>query len=134
MKNLIDVDCLQKDKFDKMDLKSIVVRPIQADERETWDSLMSSHHYLGFRHLVGESIRYVALLNGEWVALLGWSSAAFKSRYRDEWIGWSEEQRWQRLKVTAQATVVWDFRTRQLLPRSTGNTPDFRTSTQFGTK
>jgi hypothetical protein len=98
MKNLIDVDYLQKDKFDKTDLKSIVVRPIQADERETWDSLMSSHHYLGFRHLVGESIRYVALLNGEWVALLGWSSAAFKSRYRDEWIGWSEEQRWQRLK------------------------------------
>ena len=51
--------------------------------------------------LVGESVRYVALLRGQWVALLGWRSAAFKSRPRDEWIGWTQQQPWQRLKFVA---------------------------------
>jgi hypothetical protein len=62
---------------------------------------MATYHYLGFKHLVGESIRYVVLLERHLVALLGWSSAAFKSAPRDRWIGWSEEQRLQRLKFAA---------------------------------
>jgi len=62
---------------------------------------MAAYHYLGFKHLVGESTRYVALLEEQWIALLGWSSAAFKSAPRDQWIGWSEEQRPQRLKFLA---------------------------------
>ncbi|MBF7083019.1 DUF4338 domain-containing protein [Desulfallas sp. Bu1-1] len=82
-------------------LKTLVVRPIRKKERKTWDELMSAHHYLGFRQLVGESIRYVALLDGKWVALLGWCSAAFKSGPRDRWIGWSDKQRLQRLRFIA---------------------------------
>lgn len=82
-------------------LKALVVRPIRKKERNTWDELMSTYHYLGFRKLVGESIRYVALLDGKWVALLGWCSAAFKSSPRDQWIGWSEKQRLQRLRFIA---------------------------------
>ncbi len=49
--------------------RELIVRPIQGEERENWDQLMADHHYLGLKHLVGESIRYVALLNGQWVAL-----------------------------------------------------------------
>lgn len=81
-----------------IDLDSLVVRPIYKEERNSWDQLMATHHYLGFRHLVGESVRYVAILNGQWVAILGWSSASFQSASRDQWIGWSAEQRLQRLK------------------------------------
>jgi hypothetical protein len=58
---------------------------------------MNEHHCLGFRQLVGESIKYVAELNTQWVALLGWGTAAFKCASRDEWIGWSREQQWRRL-------------------------------------
>ncbi len=76
-----------------MDFASLIVRPINANERELWDELMKKHHYLGFRKLVGESIRYIVLLQGKTVALLGWSSAAYKSYHRDQWIGWSEERR-----------------------------------------
>ncbi len=43
-------------------LDSLVVHPIRASERTEWDRLMSKHHYLGFKSLVGESIRYVAEL------------------------------------------------------------------------
>jgi len=78
-------------------LYSLVVRPITSNERANWDTLMSKHHYLGFRSLVGESIRYVAELKGRWVALLGWSAAALKCQPRDTWIGWPQVIQWQRL-------------------------------------
>ncbi len=83
------------------DLGGLTVRPIRDDERATWDGLMSEHHYLQSHRLVGESMRYVAILNEQWTALLGWTSAAFKLAARDAWIGWSEQQRLQRLKVVA---------------------------------
>jgi hypothetical protein len=78
-------------------LQSVVVRPITPNERTLWDHLILKHHYLGTSSLVGEAIRYVALLEGRWVALVGWSAAALKCRPRDEWIGWHPTVRWQRL-------------------------------------
>ncbi|MHB1625934.1 MAG: Druantia anti-phage system protein DruA [Candidatus Dormibacteria bacterium] len=50
---------------------------------------MAAHHYLGFRTLVGESLKYVAEQDGSWLALLGWGAAAFKCGPRDRWIGWT---------------------------------------------
>jgi hypothetical protein len=80
-------------------LNSLEVRPILPGERETWDRLMAEHHYLGLRCIVGEAMRYVAILNGRWVALLGWGTAAFKCRHRDAFIGWKPQIQWQRLKL-----------------------------------
>ena len=71
-------------------LHSLTVRPIKPTQRSQWDELMSSQHYLGFKSLVGESIRYIAELRGRWVALLGWSLAALKCHPRDAWIGWPQ--------------------------------------------
>ena len=81
-----------------VNLNRLVVRPITDRERDMWDRLMKEHHYLGFKHLVGESIRYVALLDDRWVGLLGFCSGTFTSAPRDQWIGWSIPQRLQRLK------------------------------------
>jgi hypothetical protein len=50
---------------------SLEVRPIRSEEREVWRTLMATHHSLGFRGLVGESLYYVACVEEEWVALLG---------------------------------------------------------------
>ena len=58
---------------------------------------MDKHHYLGFKSLVGRSIRYVAEVHNHWVALLGWASAALKCTVRDAWIGWSRAQRQRNL-------------------------------------
>lgn len=82
-------------------LNRLEVRPIRRGEREQWDGLMRSHHYRGFRALVGKALRYVALLDGRWVALLGWQSAALKCRARDHWIGWSAVLQYQRLHLLA---------------------------------
>lgn len=81
-----------------VDLRQLSVRPISPQESDRWDQLMRAHHYLGHHHLVGKALKYVALLDGEWVALLGWASPAFKCGARDGWIGWTKEQQWQRLK------------------------------------
>lgn len=105
------------------DLHSLVVRPIYDDERNTWDQLMATNHYLGFRCLVGESIRYVALLNGQWVALLSWSSAAYKSAPRDQWIGWDEDLRHKRLKFLANNSrflILPGVRVKNLASRTLG--------------
>ena len=85
----------------QLELATLVVRPIQPHEHTRWNQLMSTHHYLGFRKLVGESIKYVAELEDQWVALLGWGTAAFKCSSRDEWIGWKKEQQWTRLVFIA---------------------------------
>ncbi|MFO8164699.1 MAG: ISAs1 family transposase [Desulfatiglandales bacterium] len=79
----------------------LVVRPINIAERVLWDTLMARYHYLGFKSLVGKSIRYVAEIQGQWVALLGWSAAALKCKPRDAWIGWPQVIQWQRLHLIA---------------------------------
>jgi hypothetical protein len=65
-----------------------MVRPIAFEEKRRWIELMDGHHYLGFRKWVGTYICYVAVLKGEWVALLSWSFAAMKCGVRDRWVGW----------------------------------------------
>src|SRR3972149_11019981 len=79
----------------------LLVRPVLTDEVVHWDRLMAAHHYRGVRRLVGESLRYVAEQGGQWLALLGWGSAAFKCAPRDRWIGWTPEQHWRRLRYVA---------------------------------
>ncbi len=67
-------------------------------ERAAWRTVMATHHYLGFRGFVGESLWYVATVDTDWVALLGWAAAAWMVRVRDQWIGWSRPQQGARLK------------------------------------
>ncbi len=47
--------------------------------------LMQTHHYRGFRTLAGRDMRYVATLDGRWVALLRWQAAAFQCRRGSGW-------------------------------------------------
>ena len=82
-------------------LSEVIVRPIQSDERARWDALMRRHHYLGFKRIVGEGLYYVATLQEEWVALLGWGSAALKCAARDTWIGWDQPLQFKRLHLVA---------------------------------
>ena len=76
----------------------LVVRLVRPEERVRWKTLMATYHYLGFRGVVGEALYYVACLDDEWVALLGWAAAAWMCRARDRWIGWTRAQQWERLR------------------------------------
>lgn len=78
----------------------LVVRRVDAGEVARFDGLLDEHHWLG-RGLVGETVRQVAVVDGEWVALVGWGSPAFMVSARDRWVGWSSEQRVRRLRFVA---------------------------------
>jgi Druantia protein DruA/DDE_Tnp_1-associated len=82
-------------------LRRLEVRPIRPEERAEWDALVDRHHYLGLRSLFGKTLRYVAAVEGRWLALLGWQAAALKCAPRDAWIGWPAVLHYQRLHLVA---------------------------------
>lgn len=74
-----------------------MVRLIRKDEVARWSETMNRFHYLGYHSIGGQSLRYVATAAGEWVALLGWGSAALKCTVRERFIGWDEQTKLKRL-------------------------------------
>jgi hypothetical protein len=82
-------------------LDHVMVRLIEPHERARWDQEVSQHHYLQNAKMVGEQLRYVAEYQGRWLALLGWSAAAYHIGARDQWIGWNDNQRRARLRLVA---------------------------------
>ncbi|MCP4491334.1 MAG: ISAs1 family transposase [Gammaproteobacteria bacterium] len=76
---------------------NLVVRPVRKEEVSLWNSYMEKHHYLGLRWIAGKSLRYIGVLDGEWVALLGWGSASKNCGARERYIGWSGEKKYKRL-------------------------------------
>lgn len=85
-------------------LDHVDVRPLETEDlvaRQRFADLITKHHYLKSDSLVGEQLRYVAEVNGQWVALLSWSAAANHLKDREEWIGWNISQRRRRLALVA---------------------------------
>lgn len=64
------------------------------------NQLLNAHHYLGSLRPVGERLYYIARNAAhQWVAVLVFSAAAKHLKHRDEWIGWTNEQRRRRLSL-----------------------------------
>jgi hypothetical protein len=83
------------------DLRTLVVRPIVAEERLGWRLYVERYHYLGDRTIVGEHLLYAAVLDGELVALIGWASAALRAPLRETYVGWDEATKRRRLHYVA---------------------------------
>jgi GNAT superfamily N-acetyltransferase len=84
-----------------LNLKDIQLRPVLAQEEARFQSLMQQHHYLGALPKIGNTLWYVATFNGEWLALLNFSAAAWKCAARDQWIGWDFRLQYDRLHLIA---------------------------------
>lgn len=69
-------------------LKEVIVRLIEESERATFDEQIAREHYLKNATAVGQVLRYVAQYQGQWVALIVFSSAAFHIKPRDRWLHW----------------------------------------------
>lgn len=70
-----------------------------------WRELVGRHHYLGHATPVGAQVRYLVRSDRADRPVLGclqYSSAAWRLRARDQWIGWSDRQRRQRLTAVVQ--------------------------------
>jgi len=83
----------------------IEVRMVRGTgEDRLFRELVEQHHYLGYRQIVGEHLKYVAFCRKGPLACMGWGGAAWKLRCRDEHIGWSAEARKQKLQWLANNT------------------------------
>jgi len=78
-------------------LKRVTLRLVGDDEREAFDRTLEAQHYLANARLAGQTLRYVAELDGQWVALLCFSAAALHLKGREQWVRWSPRQRASRL-------------------------------------
>jgi hypothetical protein len=80
-------------------LSRVSVRLLRQDEQPEFDRLIEEKHYLHDCILTGQSLRYVAELDGQWVALIAFSAASLHLKAREWWIGWSPRQRARRLSL-----------------------------------
>jgi len=82
--------------------KTVSIREVKCNEISRFDELMEELHYIGKSRSVGDSMRMVAEIDGEWVGILMWGSAAYRLKDRDVLIGWTDVQRTQRQKLIVQ--------------------------------
>src|SRR5512136_2138573 len=78
-------------------LGQVTVRLVAEDEVGQFNYYLEEEHYLESSRLAGQSLRYVAEVDGQWVALLTFSAPALHLKARERWIGWSPRQRARRL-------------------------------------
>ncbi len=78
-------------------VKPVSVKRVEtAPQRALWRELVERHHYLGHRVPFGAHLRYFIMSEQVQPALLGcvqFSSAAWRMRARDQWIGWDDAHR-----------------------------------------
>src|SRR5206468_6483657 len=68
-------------------------------ERSRARRLLGKHHYLGDVRAVGEQLWYAITAQGQWLGVLVFCAGSRRLRARDQWIGWTEEQRRRRLPL-----------------------------------
>jgi hypothetical protein len=84
-----------------LNLSQVTVRPINQTEELRYQELMQQHHYLGALPEIGNTIRYINLLDKEWLGLLSFSAAALKCSACDQWIDWGHRLQYDRLNLVA---------------------------------
>ena len=69
-----------------------------------YNSLVQQHHYLTYRQIIGNHLKYIAFIGDRPVACLGWGSAAWKVKSRDDFIGWDPKTRKDKLHFVVNNT------------------------------
>jgi len=69
-----------------------------------YNSLIHQYHYLGYRQIVGQHLKYLALLGDRPVACIGWGSAAWAVKSRETFIGWDKPTKEKNLSLVVNNT------------------------------
>jgi len=76
------------------ELRGLELLPVESDSaKRTWNELMLAEHPRGAGPLVGRQLRYLIASQHGWLGGLGFAAPALQLADRDDWIGWSVEQR-----------------------------------------
>lgn len=99
--NLIPCSHVRGDKTTKAYPPLLLLRLISTAEQAHYDDLMAQHHRRGALRRIGQELHYVAVNDGQWIALISFSPAALQCAARDQWIGWHRQHRTERLSLVA---------------------------------
>jgi hypothetical protein len=80
----------------------LTVREAGKTERTRIEALLAEKHPQQAPKRVGHELQMVIEQGGNWVAVLVWTSGCQRLQDRDEWIGWTNTQRAERLKLIVQ--------------------------------
>lgn len=97
-------------------LSKLTVRLVAENEIGQFNFYLEREHYLESSRLAGQSLRYVAEIDGQWVALLTFSAPALHLKARELWIGWSPRQRARRLGLVVNNSRFLVLPERQRYP------------------
>ena len=78
----------------------LIRRVTTKEERSLWYEYVDRYHYLGYKQPFGAQLRYFVESpeRGLMLGCLQFSSPAWRMAARDDWIGWTEKQRKERLQ------------------------------------
>lgn len=84
--------------FSPPEIKMVRHTPLEP----LYNSLIHHYHYLGYHQIVGAHLKYMAFIDDQVVACLGFSSPAWRVSCRDQFIGWSDKIKAKNLHLIAQ--------------------------------
>jgi len=76
----------------------------RSPEERLFNSLLQTHHYLGYTQPVGEHLKFLVYGGARPIACFGWSSAPRHLGPRDRFIGWSMSARRANIRFLAYNT------------------------------
>lgn len=83
-----------------LDLDQVSIEPVaRREDSLLWNGYIERHHYLGHELIPGAQLRYFVRHDGEPLALLSFGASAWKIKPRDQFIGWSDARRRERLHL-----------------------------------
>lgn len=97
-------------------LRKVRVRLLAENEVGQFNYYIEQEHYLESSRFAGQALRYVAEVEGQWVALLTFSAPALHLKGRERWIGWSPRQRARRLGLVVNNSRFLVLPKRQRYP------------------
>lgn len=84
------------------DFPAVTLKMVRRTPEEAlWNCLVHQYHYKGYRILVGSHLKYMAYLDQTPIACLAWVSSVFRIQARDQFLGWSSEQRSSGIRFVA---------------------------------
>ena len=85
--------------------ETIKIRQVRrtADE-DLYNSLIEQYHYLGYVYPIGEYLKYIFFIGDRPIGCMAFSSAVRHIKCRDQFIGWSKQQRASHLQLIAYNT------------------------------
>ncbi|MBW1903619.1 MAG: DUF4338 domain-containing protein, partial [Deltaproteobacteria bacterium] len=87
------------------DLEPVKIKLVRNTKLEPlYNSLVQEHHYLGFRQIVGNHLKYIAFIEHRPVACIGWGSAAWSVKSRETFVGWNKKTKENNLHFVANNT------------------------------